>query len=230
MNNFNAEGRIFLSTLHDNTPVKVGEVIAAVKVIPLFVDESEVQCIEELIAQPVFTVLPYKAKRVGVVVTGSEVASGRIKDGFGDIIANKLAPYGSVIAEKVVVTDNVNLIIEQVRAFQAKYDMVIVTGGMSVDPDDVTPTAIRACAQQVIIYGTPILPGGMFMLAYANSKPLVGFPACGMFAKATAFDVLLPRLLSDDVINESEIRVLGYGGLCRKCEQCHYPVCSFALS
>jgi len=125
-------------------------------------------------------------------------------------------------------TDDASLITEQIFEYLITCDIVIVTGGMSVDPDDVTPTAIRNCCDEIVCYGTPVLPGAMFMLAYAERKPVVGFPACGMFAKATMFDAILPRLLAGDKPITAEIRSMGYGGLCRKCENCVYPNCGFA--
>ncbi|MEI6287656.1 MAG: molybdopterin-binding protein [Bacillota bacterium] len=227
----NDNERIFLSTQYDNTVISAGENIAAAKIVPLYVIDAELDRISRICSessQPVVKVLPFAFKSIGLIVTGSEVASGRIKDGFGDIIAEKLARYGSDVHHQCVLTDDADLITGQISEYLITCDIVIVTGGMSVDPDDVTPTAIRNCCDEIVCYGTPVLPGAMFMLAYVEGKPVVGFPACGMFAKATMFDAILPRLLAGDKPTASEIRAMGYGGLCRKCAECVYPNCGFA--
>lgn len=227
----NDNDQIFLSTQYDNTVVNIGDNVAAAKIVPLYVIDAELERVRRLCCeagQLAVRVLPFERKNIGLIVTGSEVASGRIKDGFGSVISDKLAAFGSVVHHQSVLTDDSNLITEQIAEYLITCDMVIVTGGMSVDPDDVTPTAIRNCCEEIVCYGTPVLPGAMFMLAYAGGKPVLGFPACGMFAKATAFDAILPRLLANDRPQITEIRAMGYGGLCRKCAECHYPDCGFA--
>lgn len=226
----NSIGDIMVVTAHTNKSVKKGEIIAGVKIVPL-VTEDEKLLKAEMICDskdPLVKVLPYMDCKVGLIITGSEIKRGRIRDSFEPAIVNKLANYSGEVADVVFVDDDkdeIQLAIED--AYDKGMDMVIVTGGMSVDPDDVTPSAIRATGAEIITYGVPVLPGAMLMLGYCQGKPLIGLPSCAMYARVTAFDIILPRLLAGEKLTFRDLAVLGHGGICLNCPTCVFPNCSF---
>ena len=221
---------IAVSTRHSNQVVRAGETLAAVKIIPLVVDKAAVLAVETRLKRygEVVAVRPLQNLRVAVVITGSEVFYGRIKDRYAPVIAEKVALYNGSVSETVYCPDDAELISRTIEACRANgADIVIASGGMSVDPDDVTPEAIRQTGADVVVYGTPVLPGAMFMLAYLEETALIGLPACGMFAKTTVLDLVLPRIMAGERLSKSDIVSLGYGGLCGQCENCIYPNCPF---
>jgi molybdenum cofactor synthesis domain-containing protein len=165
---------------------------------------------------------------VGIVTTGSEVYHGRIKDAFGPVIKAKVEEYGCQVLGQSILPDDENRITEAVEAWiEQGAEMVICTGGMSVDPDDVTPTAIQKTGAELITYGSPVLPGAMFLLAYKGDIPILGLPGCVMYSKRTVFDLVLPRILAKEKLSFADIVAYGHGGLCMECEECRYPDCSF---
>ncbi len=221
---------IALSTRHGNQLVKAGDVVAAVKIIPLVVDKAAVEGVEANLKRcgEVLAVHPLAKLKVAAVITGNEVFYGRIEDRFAKQIADKVAFYGGVLQETLYRPDDPAQIAEAIASCRANgAEIVIASGGMSVDPDDVTPEAIRATGADVVVYGTPVLPGAMFMLAYLEETAIIGLPACGMFAKTTVLDLVLPRILAGERLSKSDIVSLGYGGLCSQCEPCVYPHCPF---
>ena len=167
--------------------------------------------------------------RIGVVTTGEEIRSGRIKDAFGDVLKSKAAETGSVITKQIFAGDDRTFITQSINELlNSDADMVYVTGGMSVDPDDVTPGAIRDCGGEAITrHGAPVLPGAMFMLSYVNGKPVVGLPSCVMYAKRTIYDLIIPRIITGERISRNDIVKLSIGGQCEGCETCRYPQCGF---
>jgi molybdenum cofactor synthesis domain-containing protein len=173
--------------------------------------------------------MPYKKKKYGIITTGGEVYAGRIKDTFTDTIREKLSEYGAQMIYHEICPDDHEVITASVgRALDRGAQMVFCTGGMSVDPDDKTPLAIKNTGAGVVTYGAPVLPGAMLMLAYTSEGvPIVGLPGCVMYAGRTVFDLILPRLMADDEIQAEELFRLGEGGLCLKCEICSYPNCGF---
>lgn len=221
---------VILSTLPNNTVVKKGDLLAGTKVIPLVVPEQTVLTAENICSQAgwVVKVLPFLSCKVGVVITGSEVYKKRIRDGFGPVIKEKAEAYGSSLLGVEFAPDDVEMIASKINKMSDDgADMIIVTGGMSVDPDDVTPKAIRMTGAKVEKYGAPALPGAMFMLAYLGDIPIMGVPACGMFFKITIVDLLLPRLLAGERVTRRDIVALAHGGLCKACPECRYPNCTF---
>lgn len=221
---------VILSTLPNNTVVKKGDLLAGTKVIPLVVPEQTVLTAENICRQAgwVVKVLPFQSYKVGVVITGNEVYKKRIRDGFGPVITEKVEAYGSTILGVDFAPDDVDIIAAKIKKMaEDGADIIFVTGGMSVDPDDVTPKAIRLTGADVIKYGAPALPGAMFMLAYLDDIPVLGVPACGMFFKITIVDLILPRLLAGERISRRDIVALANGGLCRSCPECRYPNCTF---
>lgn len=225
----NSLGEMIVSTLHNNTPIKKGEKIGATRVIPLIIDENKIIKAEELIKEKIIRVDEIKTKRCAVITTGNEVYHGRIKDAFLPVIKQKLGYYGSEVIKQVILPDDKERITEEIlKAInEDKADMIICTGGMSVDPDDVTPTAIKECGGELVTYGSPILPGAMFLLAYYNNTPILGVPSCAMYAKRTVLDLVLPRILADERLTLEDIVEYGHGGMCLDCGICTFPHCSF---
>jgi len=221
---------VVLSTLPQNIHIHKGDMLAGTKVIPLVVSEQMVLAAENICREAgwIIKVLPFLKHKVGVIITGSEVYKKRIKDEFEPVITNKMESYGSTVMGVEYAPDDVNTISNKInKMVRSGADMVIVTGGMSVDPDDVTPNAIRLSGAKVEKYGAPAFPGAMFMLAYHGNIPVMGIPACGMFFKITALDVILPRLLAGERVTKKDIVALAHGGLCRSCPECKYPNCTF---
>lgn len=220
---------IALSTLHSGTIVKKDEIVAAAKIIPLTLPQTTLNYIEKLCAaEKIIEIRPIHAKKAGLVVTGNEVFYGRIQDKFEKVIQKKLSDLSTHLTKTIFVPDDAKQITTAIEQLSCENDLVFVTGGMSVDPDDITPLAVRQTGANVIVYGTPVMPGAMFLLAYLNGTPILGIPACGMFSKITVLDVILPKVLMGDEITAHFIASLGHGGLCRTCtEGCHYPNCSF---
>lgn len=229
LNALNSYEEIVVATRHHRTPIKKGDTLAGMRVVPLVIDQKKMSTIQETYKQqPLISVKPYKAYKVGMVTTGSEIFHGRIKDAFGPVIKEKLAAYNIAFLEQKIVDDQVEAIQEAVKALIAKgATMIICTGGMSVDPDDVTPTALAGLGGECITYGAPVLPGAMFMLAYIGDIPVVGLPGCVMYAKRTVFDLVFPYILTGQKLTRKDITKLGHGGLCLGCSTCHFPNCSF---
>lgn len=221
---------VILSTLHNNTVVKKGDMLAGTKVIPLVVPEETVAAAEKICRQAgwIIKVVPFQSVKVGAVITGNEVYKQRIRDSFGPVLTDKVKAFGQGILRIEYAPDVCEDISEKIKKMvDDGAGLVFVTGGMSVDPDDVTPKAIASAGASVVRYGAPVLPGAMFMLAYLNDIPIMGVPACGMFFKTTIVDLLLPRLLTGERLTKKDIISLGHGGLCQSCESCHFPNCTF---
>lgn len=229
LHRINAIDQIVFATLHNNMPVKKDQVVASTRVVPLIVEEERIKMVQEIgNGSPVIEVKELKSKTVGIVTTGSEVYKGRIKDGFGPAIERKMSQYGCEIIKQLIVPDEPALIkaaIKEMRDFGA--EIILTTGGMSVDPDDVTPLSIRELGAEIVSYGAPVLPGAMFMMAYWDGIPVMGLPGCVMYAKQTVFDLVLPRVLSGEIITKKDLSMLGHGGLCQNCPECQYPNCGF---
>ena len=225
----NLLGEIIVSTIHNNTPVKKGEKIGSTRVIPLIIDEKKIIEAENIINEKIISVEEIKPKKAVLITTGNEVYKGRIKDAFLPVMKEKLEYYGSEIIKQVILPDNKEMITENIlKAIEEdKVDMVICTGGMSVDPDDVTPSAIKDCNGEIVTYGAPVLPGAMFLLAYYKNIPILGVPSCAMYSKRTIFDLVLPRILADEKLSFEDISSYGNGGMCLNCEICSFPHCSF---
>ena len=225
----NLLGEIIVSTIHNNTPVKKGEKIGATRVIPLIIEEKIILEAEKIIKEKIISVEEIKPKKAVLITTGNEVYKGRIKDAFLPVMKEKLEYYGSEIVKQVILPDNKEMITENIlKAIEEdKVDMIICTGGMSVDPDDVTPSAIKDCNGEIVTYGAPVLPGAMFLLAYYKNIPILGVPSCAMYSKRTIFDLVLPRILADEKLSFEDIARFGNGGMCLNCEICSFPHCSF---
>lgn len=228
---YNMLGEVMCATLHDNTVVKAGQVVAATRPVPLVVRESlveEAAGIAREAADGVVRVLGIRRPRAGVVITGTEVFEGRIRDSFAGIIAEKVKSYGGHVMRTVYAPDDANVIEGRLRELLSDgADLLVTTGGMSVDPDDVTRFAVRRLGADGMTYGSAALPGAMLMVAYAGEVPVIGVPACAVHHRATVFDLVLPRILAGERIGRAELAGLGHGGLCLSCEVCRYPICPF---
>lgn len=228
----NSFGQMMIATRHGNTPVHKGDKLCGTRIIPLVIEKEKMQRVQELCgAEPLLKLLPYKIKRAAVLATGSEVFHGRIKDTFTPVIEAKLAEFGVEVIHKEILDDAPEQITAAIKSVidEKGAELVLCTGGMSVDPDDQTPLAIKNTGARIVSYGAPVLPGAMFLLAYYGEAqvPVLGLPGCVMYAKRTIFDLALPRVLARDFITAEELAALGEGGLCLNCDVCTYPACGF---
>lgn len=221
---------IVCSTLPNNLTVKKDQMIAGTKVIPLVIDGDDLEAAEKACEEAgwVLEVKPFQKKKVGCVITGSEVFYKRIPDGFAPVITHKVESYGSEILEITYAPDDMDIIAEKILDLKNKgAELIFTTGGMSVDPDDLTPSAIKHAGAEIVTYGAPALPGAMFMMAYLGDIPIMGVPACGMFFRTTVVDLILPRILAGEKIVKKDITSLGVSGLCMQCNTCVWPNCTF---
>lgn len=205
---------IIFSTLLGNIPVKKGDKVAGTRVIPLMIKEELLQEAREKCTKKIIWVDKIHKKKVGIVTTGSEVYYGRIQDKFGPVIRAKVGEYGCEVLGQTIVNDEKEMIKEAIKAWLDQgAEMVICTGGMSVDPDDMTPTAIKECGGEFVTYGSPVLPGAMLLVSYINGNPILGLPGAVMHCKKTVFDLVLPRVLANEKLTKQDIAEMGYGGL-----------------
>ena len=233
----NSLGEMMIASRHGDFPVKKGDKLAGTRVIPLVISEEKMQQAKDVTAGgAIFNILPYKKKKAGIVTTGSEVYYHRIKDTFTPVIEEKLAEYDIEIGGHEICNDDPQMIENAIRSLLADgCNMIVCTGGMSVDPDDRTPYAIRQVTGEIVSYGAPVLPGAMFLLAYYREEgkeakeaiPVLGLPGCVMYSKRTIFDLVLPRLTVGEILTAEDLNTLGEGGLCLNCSECTFPNCGF---
>ena len=226
----NAIEEIMIATRKTFTPVHAGDKLAGMRVIPLVIKAEKLDRAKEAAgSEPLLRILPWQRKTAAVIATGSEIEKGLIEDRFTPVVEKKLAAFGIETVSCVRSGDDMERITGEIRkAHEAGAELIICTGGMSVDPDDRTPGAMARSGAGIVTYGAPTLPGAMFCLGYfEDGTPVAGLPGCVMFAKTTIFDIVLPRLAADVPVTREDIIRLGHGGLCLGCETCHYPVCGF---
>ena len=230
LNAINGEDDIMIATRHTNTAVHKGDKLAGTRIIPLVIAEDKLRQVEDRAgAVPILSLTPWKLKTCGLITTGNEVAKGLIQDSFTPVIIRKLADYGITVTHHCLPGDDMAAITAAALDYKAKgVDLILCTGGMSVDPDDRTPGAIKDTGAEIVSYGAPVLPGAMFLLGYfADGTPILGLPGCVMYAKATVFDLMLPRIAAGVRVSRADLKALGHGGLCLGCPECHYPICPF---
>lgn len=226
----NSLGEMMIASRHGNFPVWAGDKIAGTRIIPLVIEKEKMEQAKAVCGNsPIFQLKPFQKKTAGIVTTGNEVYYGRIEDTFTPVVEEKLAEYSVDIIGREVSSDDPKLIEEKIRLLLKKgAELIICTGGMSVDPDDKTPAAIRSAAAEVVTYGAPALPGAMFLLAYTeHDVPMLGLPGCVMYAKRTIFDLVLPRIMAGEKLQKEDFDILGEGGLCLSCQVCTFPNCGF---
>ena len=226
----NSLDEIIIATIHTNTLVHKGDKLAGTRVIPLVIEEAKLQQAEAIGAgKPILELLPLRRRTAAIVATGTEVHLGRIQDAFTPILEKKLSQFGVSVISKTTAPDDREQIVSAIAAArQTGADLILCTGGMSVDPDDQTPGAIKASGARIVYYGAPVLPGAMFLLGYyEDGTPVMGLPGCVMYAKGTVMELILPRVLADVPVTKGDLAVMGHGGLCLGCPECHFPICPF---
>lgn len=246
LSEFNALGEVMCATLHNNSVVKKGQLVAGTRAIPLVVSKAMIEKAVAIAGEnnKIIEIKELRKPKVGVVITGNEVYTGKIQDAFAPVIRQKIQDFGGEIIKIHYAPDDEKFIEEKLRELIAEgADTLITTGGMSVDPDDVTRFAIRNLGVSEMHYGSAVLPGAMFLIAYLDildagyqmpdfesfpsSIPILGIPACGMYHRTTIFDLVFPRVLAGERIGRRELAEMGHGGLCLDCKECRYPLCHF---
>ena len=232
LTSLNSIGDITITSLPDHYPVRRGQTVASMRIVPLVCPEPEIVEAERRAAAsetPLFQLLPYRERvKTGVIITGSEVYSGRVQDKFEPLVRRKLSAFGAEILSCTLCDDDLSMLNEAIQALLAQgADLIVMTGGMSVDPDDLTPTAIRGSGAAVVTQGLPAQPGNMFTLAYLGKTAIVGVPGAAIHRQTTVFDVLLPQLMTGVPLRKEDLTRLGDGGLCQQCGNCHWPNCTF---
>ena len=226
----NAMGDLMIATRSGGFVVRKGDRLCGTRVIPLVIKKERMQQAKALAGDtPILRLVPLKRKKFGIAATGSEVKNGLIEDKFTPILQGKLAEYGCECLCTARPGDDPDAITGAVRSMMdAGCEMVFCTGGMSVDPDDRTPLAIKNTGARIVSYGAPVLPGAMFLLSYLpDGRPVCGLPGCVMYARRTIFDLVLPYLLADEPVTAGQLAGYGNGGLCLNCPECHFPNCGF---
>lgn len=226
----NSIDEIMFATLHTNQFISENTKIAGTRIIPLVINEEKIKEVERVSKDnwPIVEVIPMRKLKVGIVTTGNEVFYKRIEDKFGPVIEKKFEELGCSVIKQIFSKDDADMIAESIKILiDEGADIITTTGGMSVDPDDVTPTGIRKSGANIISYGAPTLPGAMFLLSYIGHIPVLGLPGCVMYNKRTIFDLVVPRLVAGEIVTKQDIVKLGHGGLCTGCESCRYPNCGF---
>lgn len=225
----NSIADITISTLPDHYPVEKGARLASMRIVPLVTREENIMSAERLCAgKKLLDLLPYRSRKAGAIITGSEVYSGRIADKFEPVVRQKLGRYPCEVLDAVLCDDDEEMIVSAARRLLDKgADLLIFTGGMSVDPDDVTPSAVRRLGADIVTHGVPSQPGNMTLLAYLGDAAILGVPGAAISLPTTIFDVLLPQIFTGSKLTREDLIRLGGGGLCQLCPACHFPNCTF---
>lgn len=230
LSRINKLGNVIVSTLKTNFPCAKGQRVAATRIIPLLITKKKIEKLENLTQQyqPILQLMPFRKLRVGGVVTGSEISNGLVNDEFDKYVAKKAIDYGCEFVKKIIVPDEPKSIADAVLDLKKLgCELILSTGGLSVDPDDVTKTGIRKSGAKIVAYGSPVLPGAMFLYALLENTTILGLPACVFYHPSTIYDLILPRVLAGEQITANEITDMGHGGLCMDCDSCRFPKCSF---
>lgn len=227
----NSFGQMMIASRHGNFAVKKGDRLAGTRIIPLLIEKEKMERAAEMAGpDPIMNIRPFRPRKFGIVTTGSEVYKGLIEDTFTPVVRAKVEEFGGEMICHEITDDDNEMTEKAIRGMiDAGCEMVLCTGGMSVDPDDRTPLAIRNVCGSVVTYGAPVLPGAMFLLAYYGEAiiPVMGLPGCVMYAGRTIFDLVLPRVMTDEVLTKEDFDSLGHGGYCLNCEACTFPNCGF---
>ncbi len=226
----NKMDNIIVATLKNTFPCQKGDIVAATRIIPLTISAAQIDNLEEFVrgTETIISVKSYHSLKVGAVVTGYEIFKGLITDGFDPSIGKKIKDSGCTFVKKIIVPDDVDAISNAIMELKnLGCELIVTTGGLSVDPDDVTRMGVIKTGAEVIFYGSPVLPGAMLMLSKLGNITIVGLPACVFYYEHTVFDIIFPRILAGETITKDDIAAMGHGGLCMNCKVCHYPVCCF---
>jgi len=226
----NSVDDVVFATLHSNVLVSRNQPVAGTRIIPLVTREDNVRQVESICRKhgPVVQVKALRSMPIGIVTTGSEVFQGRIEDKFGPVLREKFGELNCPVMGQVFVSDDTAMTSGAVMDFVDRgAKLVAVTGGMSVDPDDRTPSAVRNTGARVVTYGAPVFPGAMFMLAYLGTVPIIGLPGCVMYYRTSIFELIVPRILAGETLDRADFIKMGHGGFCSSCKSCTYPHCGF---
>lgn len=234
----NSYGQMMIASRHGNFAIKKGDKLCGTRIIPLVIEKEKMKSVKEKTlqvtnGQPILQIKPFVHKKIGIITTGNEVFYGRIQDTFTPVIKEKIGEFDCEIIDHQIINDDDQKETKAILDMINKgVDVVICTGGMSVDPDDKTPLAIKNTKANIVVYGAPVLPGAMFLLAYYQKEDgktvtIMGLPGCVMYAKRTIFDLVLPRVMADDPVSLEELVALGEGGLCLNCDICTFPNCGY---
>lgn len=214
-------------TIHNNFPVSRGKQVAAFRIIPLTAPKETFDRVKEILSEPIIKIKPYIYKTASILVTGSEVHSGKIKDGFAPRLKPKLESFGVKVINSETAPDDMDYLINKINQFSSESDILLITGGTSVDPDDITSEAMHRAGIKFEVKGNPIQPGNNLTIGYKDGKPVCAVPAAALMFHATALDIFLPRLLTGEMPAKEEIAAAGHGGLCHFCKKCVFPICPF---
>jgi formylmethanofuran dehydrogenase subunit E len=206
-----------------------GRGLAGTRAIPLFLPRAEfLKAMAVLADGPLFRVAAMRPAWVGILVTGSEIFQGLVEDKFIPIIKSKVEQFPCEVVQSLIVPDERRAIRDGIRELiTTGADLVVTTAGLSVDPDDVTRRGLIDAGATDMLYGAPILPGAMTLLARIGSIPVMGVPACALYFKSTSFDLLLPRVLAGLPITRRDLAKMGHGAYCLSCKTCSFPKCPF---
>lgn len=227
---FNQIPDVMCASIHNDTTVTKGQILAGTRAVPLAIGRDVLDTAVQMAEKnyPIFSVKAFNNYKAGLIITGNEVYDGLIEDKFETIVTEKLEAFGTSLMETVILPDDEAIIAEKIRQFiENGMDLIITTGGMSVDPDDVTRSGIKNAGVDQIHYSAGVLPGAMFLLAYKKNIPIIGIPACALYHKITVFDLVLPMLLAGEKPDDKNLARFAHGGLCLDCPVCRFPACSF---
>lgn len=229
LKNFNLVPNVMCTSRHNNTMVEKDRPFAGSRAIPLYLERSCFDsALESIGKQPLFSVLPIRPADVGILITGTEVYRGLVKDRFDPVIRKKVGYFDCKILHSAVVADDEKQIAGKIREMiDMGADLIITTAGLSVDPDDRTRIGLDQAGLEDVLYGAPILPGAMTLLGRIGRTRILGVPACALFHKTTSLDLLLPRILSGQKINRVDLAAYSEGGFCLNCDMCTFPKCPF---
>jgi len=233
LEDFNMFQDVMCGSIHTNTAVATNQSLAATRAIPLVIQKADLDAAVNFAKEhyPIFSVKLFHPLKIRLIITGNEVYKGLIKDKFRVIVEQKTTDLGATLEESVILPDNREMISRQIRQYLEKdTDLIITTGGMSVDPDDVTKAGIEESGFEEIHYSAAVLPGAMFLLGYHKNTAIMGLPACGLYHKITIFDLILPRIMAGEKPGQRDLARLSHGGLCLNCKPCRFPACSFGKS
>jgi hypothetical protein len=229
----NLLAHVMCASRHTNSLVERGDIVAATRAIPLVVSEDVVNKATGIARAQggIFQVTPLRKARTGIVITGNEIFTHLIEDQFESVLRRKIGNIGSTVIGVAFAPDDPDAIEQEMtRLLKEGANLILTTGGMSVDPDDVTRQGIEKAGAREFVYGASVLPGAMLMIAYVDEVPVLGVPACGLYHETTILDLILPRILAGEKLTREDIAVLGHGGLCLNCPECRFPVCPFGKS
>ena len=226
---FNQVPGVICATRHNFTVVRKSQKFAGARAIPLYLPRTDFEkATQVLMSGPLFHIMPLRKMKMGILVTGTEVFRGLIQDRFIPVIRAKAEAFGCCVVQTMIVPDDKTAISDGIRVIMnAGADIIVTTAGLSVDPDDVTRQGLIDAGAEDILYGAPILPGAMTLLARIGSTKIIGVPACALHYKTTSFDLLFPRLLADISITRMDISRMGHGAFCLECKACSFPKCPF---